>query len=86
MFKNSYKQGNEKRPDYRGHCQIGGIGYWMDGWINESQAAMKYMSVRFRKKASDPPDLGSRRDACAEDGGSERREEDKPLDADDIPF
>ncbi len=50
LFKND-KNGNEKRPDYRGQCEIAGIEYWVSGWIKEPKSGgAKFMSLRFEAK------------------------------------
>lgn len=50
LFKND-KQGNEKRPDYRGSCVIDNVDFNVSGWIKESKkSGDKYMSLKFEKK------------------------------------
>jgi len=47
LFKND-KGGIESRADYRGKCEIGGVKYWIDAWINISKDHEKFMSIRFK--------------------------------------
>ncbi len=49
LFKND-KEGNEKRPDYRGTMQIGGVAYVLSAWIKTSKAGAKYMSLSVKPK------------------------------------
>lgn len=49
LFKNE-KDGNDKRPDYRGQCEIEGSEYVMSAWINESATGAKYMKLKFEPK------------------------------------
>jgi len=49
LFKND-KEGNPKRPDYKGHGEIQGVEYWLSAWVKESQNGKKYMSLSFTLK------------------------------------
>lgn len=50
LFKND-KQGNEKRPDYKGSCEIDGANLWVSAWVREKKdGSGKYMSLRFEHK------------------------------------
>ncbi len=44
LFRNN-KDGNEKRPDYRGQVNINGTFYDVSGWIKEGQKG-KWMSLK----------------------------------------
>ena len=45
------KQGNEKRPDYRGEAQIDRVQYFVSAWIRESKKdGTKFMSLKFQPK------------------------------------
>jgi uncharacterized protein (DUF736 family) len=55
LFKNE-KEGNDKRPDYRGHCEIQGFEYVISAWINESSNGAKYMKLKFEPKRSNQAD------------------------------
>lgn len=48
LFKND-KQGNDKRPDYRGTALIDGVKYTVSAWIKKSQAGAAYMSMGYQK-------------------------------------
>ena len=53
LFKND-KQGQEKRPDYRGSCVINNVDFNVSGWIKTSQkSGDKYMSLSFQPKGED---------------------------------
>lgn len=50
LFKND-KQGNEKRPDYRGSCVINNVDMNVSGWIQTSKkTGDKFMSLKFESK------------------------------------
>lgn len=50
LFKND-KQGNEKRPDYRGSCVINNVDMNISAWIKTSKkSGDKYMSLKFEAK------------------------------------
>lgn len=44
LFKND-KQGNDKRPDYRGKLNVGGVDYEVAAWLKSSKAGTKYLSL-----------------------------------------
>lgn len=49
------KQGNEKRPDYRGSLNVGGVEYWISGWLRDGKegsklAGQKYLSLKVEPK------------------------------------
>ena len=46
MFKNDTKTGNQ--PDYKGNCLIDGKKYYISGWIKESAAGKKYLSLAYQ--------------------------------------
>ena len=50
LFKND-KEGNEKRPDYKGSCVINNVDMNVSGWIQTSKkTGDKYMSLKFESK------------------------------------
>jgi hypothetical protein len=86
LFRNNDQRDGKKDPDYRGNCEIDGVQYWIDSWINESRDGKKFMSLRFKPKqasehrgaARNPPARTSgqsRAHAATSDGFNE-----------DIPF
>lgn len=49
------KGDNPKRPDYRGSINVGGVDYWISGWIRTGRegtklAGEKYMSLTVQPK------------------------------------
>lgn len=48
LFKNE-KDGNEKRPDYKGSAEIEGVQYWVSAWIRDG-AKGKFMSMKYEAK------------------------------------
>ena len=58
LFKND-KKASPTHADYRGN--LNSEEFWLDAWINESKAGVKYLSLRFKPKktanADPPPDF-----------------------------
>lgn len=48
LFKND-KDGNEKRPDYKGSIQIEGVEYWLSAWIKDGKRG-KFLSLKAEAK------------------------------------
>lgn len=46
LFKNE-KKTEEKQPDYKGKANIGGVEYFISGWINETKNGSNYLSLKF---------------------------------------
>ena len=46
LFQN--QKTNEKHPDYRGNCLIGGVQYRIAGWKRTSKNNMPYLSILFQ--------------------------------------
>lgn len=54
LFKND-KEGNEKRPDYKGTAQVEGVEYDLSCWIETARSSgQKYMSIKFEPKGARP--------------------------------
>lgn len=49
LFKND-KGDNERRPDYRGDCKIGGRTYKISAWLKDKKDGGKFMSLAFEAK------------------------------------
>lgn len=43
------KQGNEKRPDWKGSAEIDGVNYWVSGWARSSPKG-ELISLKLEKK------------------------------------
>ncbi len=70
LFRND-KDGNEKRPDYRGEANIAGTIYRVSGWIKEGKNG-KWMSLKIEPPREQEP---------------MRTQTGKPIDVnEDIPF
>ncbi len=44
LFKNTRKE-KPTHPDWTGDITLDGAEYWLSGWVKESKAGMKYLSV-----------------------------------------
>ena len=50
LFRND-KDGNEKRPDYKGSLDVNGEQFWISAWIRESKNdGRKFMSLKIEPK------------------------------------
>jgi hypothetical protein len=49
LFRNSDKNGERDR-DYKGEATIGGVGYWVSGWIKEAKNGSKFLTFSFKAK------------------------------------
>ena len=68
------KQGNEKRPDYRGSINVDGRDYWISAWIKTGRdgtklAGQKYMSLSVEPKDAQPQHASSSVPAAAPASG-----------------
>jgi hypothetical protein len=43
------KKTEPKHPDYKGHCKIDGVQYWISSWIKRNDDGTAYMSLAFTK-------------------------------------
>lgn len=78
LFKNN-KDGNEKRPDYRGSAEVNGVKYWVSAWIQTPKAGGdKFMSMKYEAqvKADEKPAAPGVGPGTADPHGF----------ADDVPF
>ena len=48
ISKNKKKE-KDAHPDYRGSATIGGIDYWISGWVIEGSVG-KYLGLKFQQK------------------------------------
>lgn len=49
LFRNDKKE-TDNHPDYKGSVNAGGVDYWVSGWIKESKAGAKYLSLSVKAK------------------------------------
>lgn len=50
LFKNKDKKDDDKRPNAKGSCMIGGIEYWVDAWTKKDKNGNPWQSLSFKKK------------------------------------
>lgn len=56
VFKNDRKE-KDTHPDRAGQARIGGVDYWVSGWIKQDRNGNPYMSLAFKpkdQKAAEP--------------------------------
>lgn len=49
LFRNDKKR-NEKSPEYTGSARIGGVDYWINGWVKEGKNGTRFFSFAFKEK------------------------------------
>lgn len=54
LNKNDRKE-KDTHADYRGQCEIDGVGYWIDAWLKPSKDGGKFMSLSFKAKQERAP-------------------------------
>ena len=82
LFRND-KGDNEKRPDYKGSCEVNGVQYWISGWVrtageNSKRAGEKFISMKLEPK--DQPQAQPQRAAVQQQPATVANMDD------DIPF
>lgn len=45
LFRNRKKQAGDNRPDYTGRINVDGVDAFISGWIKESRAGDKFLSI-----------------------------------------
>lgn len=53
------KQGNEKRPDYRGSINVDGRDYWISAWIKTGRDGTKLAGQKYMSLSVEPKDASS---------------------------
>ena len=54
LFRNDRKE-SDSHPDYKGDAKIGGLDYWVSGWINEKKGdGKKYLKLSYKLKDAQP--------------------------------
>ena len=49
LFKND-KKDSDKHPDRKGSAMIGGVHYWISGWVKQDRNGNPWMSLSFQPK------------------------------------
>jgi len=84
LFKND-KDGNEKRPDYKGQIVINGTEYWLSAWIRTKKdgSGGKFMSLK-----AEPKQQPQARNECSQHEQAKQNAYQPHLDADgdEIPL
>lgn len=85
LFRND-KQGNEKRPDYRGSLNVDGVEFKLSAWIRDKKdGSGKFMSLSIEPKEQQPQTITEHHRAKA--NAYVRPQDDPDCDPDEsIPF
>ena len=80
LFKNNRKEEGDKKPEYTGSLNVGGVEYFLDAWLKTSQNGSKFMSVSVKRK-------DKQAEAPAQRQAPRQSRETSPIgDDDSIPF
>lgn len=76
VFQNERKE-KDTHPDRTGSAKIGGVDYWVNGWIKQDRNGKPYLSLAFKPKegAAKAPEPPAARPSLKDD-----------MDGDSIPF
>jgi hypothetical protein len=47
LFKNNRKE-KDTHPDRTGKCRIGGVDYWISGWVKQKDDGQQWLSLAFK--------------------------------------
>ena len=53
LFRNRFKEENEKRPDFVGSLNVEGVDYELAAWQNTSKNGVKYLSLRLGEEVQE---------------------------------
>jgi len=53
VFVNDKKE-SDKHPDRSGQAMIGGVEYWVSGWLKKTKDGKPYLSLAFKPKGEKP--------------------------------
>jgi hypothetical protein len=53
LFRNE-KRAKDTDAHYTGNGEVGGVDYWVDGWINTPEGKKPYMKLAFKEKVARP--------------------------------
>jgi hypothetical protein len=82
LFKNDKKE-KETHADYRGDINIGGVNYWISGWLKDTKTGGKFLSLAVNVKES--PGLSKTVDDKPKHKAAVQQQPD-PFEDSDIPF
>lgn len=68
VFQNDKKE-KDTHPDRTGQAKIGGVDYWVSGWIKQDRNGKPYLSLAFKPKgqAAKPPAPAAPRKSTKDD-------------------
>jgi hypothetical protein len=66
VFVNDRKE-KDAHPDRAGSATIGGVEYWVSGWLKKTKAGDPYLSLSFKRK-QEAPDRSKPIGAALDDG------------------
>src|SRR5262249_30191738 len=63
------KNAEDSHPDRSGSAKIGGVDYWVNGWLKKTKTGEPYLSLSFRRKDA----------ATSSGGGPPKRDDDSTI-------
>ena len=54
LMKNQNKTA-DNHPDHSGSINVNGVEFWLSGWVKESKAGKKFLSLSIKPKAAQKP-------------------------------
>jgi len=90
LFRNQKKQAGDNRPDYTGRINVNGVDAFISGWVKESRAGDKFLSIAVqtedqRKGGAGGQRGNGQRPAPAKQAQAAEPAPEQPAE-DDIPF
>jgi hypothetical protein len=82
VFQNTRKE-KDTHPDRTGSARIGGVDYWVSGWLKKDKNGSQYLSLSFKPK--DGNQMASLRDDLRSNSPQAPARGRAPID-DEVPF
>lgn len=54
LFRNTRKE-KDSHPDHQGTLNVGGVDYWISGWVKTSKSGQKFFSLSVKPKEEQAP-------------------------------
>lgn len=71
VFVNNEKE-SDNHPDRKGDAKIGGVDYWVSGWLKKTKDGQTFMSLAFKAKDAAKPAATGNSYRAAKDGRDDK--------------